>query len=117
MSSPWDDQQKPNEKSKLHGKTDKNHGIEHGAGAKVPPGLEDKKAEDPNADEVVPEAGASMAPADAPPEDALPLARGYPASKTIPFLPPVTNQHDTPMCVAYSSAYDQNQQDRPETGR
>jgi hypothetical protein len=41
----------------------------------------------------------------------------YPAYFYVGSVPPVTDQDGTPQCTAYSSAYDQNQQDRPELGR
>lgn len=42
----------------------------------------------------------------------------YPSSWVEPNTPPVTNQGTTPQCVAYSSAYDQNQRFdlRPRAG-
>jgi hypothetical protein len=40
-----------------------------------------------------------------------------PSLYTSPYLPPVLDQGSTPQCVAYSSSYDQNQEDRPEGGR
>jgi hypothetical protein len=44
-------------------------------------------------------------------------ATALPASYILPGLPPVTNQGATPECTAYSSAYEQNWQDRREFGR
>ncbi len=41
----------------------------------------------------------------------------FPSIFYIANQPPVTNQGTTPQCVAYSNAYDQNQQDRPEMGK
>jgi len=114
MPSPWDDKQKPKEKSKEHGKKDNGHGPhEHGRGVIVLPGLIDKKAEDPDADEDV-EAGPVLALAGSPLAGA-----GYPSYDYIPLKtrPPVTNQGTTPRCVAHASAYDQNQHDRPELGQ
>jgi len=119
MPSPWDDKQKPHEKSKFHGKKDKDHGPhERGLGAKVPPGLEDKKAEDPDADEQVPAVGASGL-ASAAGEEAIPLAGAYPSYAYVKLStrPPGTNQGTDPMCVPHASAYDQNQHDRPESGQ
>lgn len=113
MASPWDDKQKPHEKSKFHGRKDGEHGPhEHGMGAEVPPDPKNKKAEDPDADEDVPVAGTGIAAG-------LPLAGAYPSYDYIPLFtrPPVTNQGMTPRCVAHASAYDQNQHDRPELGQ
>jgi hypothetical protein len=40
-----------------------------------------------------------------------------PASYIVPSRPPITDQGPSPMCVAYSSAYEQNEQDQREHGR
>jgi C1A family cysteine protease len=62
--------------------------------------------------------GAKRNPAQAPAPHPLALAAvTYPSYYYITSVPPVTDQGTTPQCVAYSDAYDQNQQDRPELGR
>jgi hypothetical protein len=110
----WNDKQKPNQKSKEHGKKDHGHGPdEHGLG-----GDKDPKEHGPKQD---PDDLATIEPDEGEPETAVggePLASiTLPSSYYVPNPPPVTDQDGTPMCVAYSNAYDQNQQDRPEAGK
>ncbi len=94
MTKPdWNQSQKPNEKSPKH---------EHGP--KQAP--DDLSIVEPVDDEPAAVAGEPLAGATV-----------TPSSHIIPNVPPVTNQGTTPQCVAYSNAYDQNQQDRPELGR
>ena len=65
---------------------------------------------------------------DAPDERDYPLSALYasegltasvvlPASYAAPGMPPVLNQHATPMCVAYSSSAMKSWQDRPDGPR
>lgn len=117
MTKPdWNAIQNPGEKSKFHGKKDKTHGPhEHGLGGQRDEQHEHgpKQAPDdlsiPAVDDDV--AGEALAGA------GEPLVGAYPSVFSVPVVPPVTNQGTTPMCVAFSNAYDQNQQDRPELGR
>lgn len=121
MTSPWDDRQKPHEKSPFHGKRDKDDGAHGGHGAKehglgvdidrehMPPGLEKKVIEDPGADEEVPEAGSGG--------EILAGATAFGPKLTIPNRGPILDQDGTPRCVTYYSSKDQNQHDRPEMGR
>jgi len=44
-------------------------------------------------------------------------ASPLPASYRVPSRPPITDQGFSPMCVAYSAAYEQNEQDEREHGR
>jgi hypothetical protein len=120
MTSPWDDRQKPHEKSPHHGKRDADDGAhgghgtkEHGLGGQLPPGLAKKliqEVEDPNTD-VPEEEGETLAGA------SEPLAAAAPPSFLIPNRPPILDQGTTPRCVSFYSATDQNQHDRPEIGK
>lgn len=116
MTSPWDDKQKPNEKSKDHGKKDAQHNEhEHGLGGKKPdkpdkaPKLRDLLVS--SASVPVELINAAVAP------DTDVLAGGFPSFYYQPNRPPILNQGDTPMCVAYSNAADQAHMDRPEGGK
>lgn len=92
--SKWDERQKPHQKSKDHDKNDQGHGPkEHGLGAR-------KETRSPKA----------------PTADQATAALVFPAYYYVPSTPPVRDQGNTPQCTAYSSAYDQAQQDRPENG-
>lgn len=109
----WNQIQHPEEKSKDHGKKDKDHGDhEHGMGGERDPEHEHGPKQKPDdlsilePDEGEPEASATGEP-----------LMGYAASLYVPYPPPVTNQGTTPQCVAYSNAYDANQHDRPDLGR
>jgi C1A family cysteine protease len=108
MAKPeWNKRQHPEERSPEHGKRDHEHGPhEHGLGAERDPEHEHgpkQKDTDLSIEE---------------PEEGEPLAGvTYSAMLNIHNVPPVTDQDGTPQCVAYAGAYDQNQHDRPETGR
>ncbi len=94
--SKWDDLQKPNQKSKYHGKKDHVHNEkERGLGGKV----RGPKPQ-PSTSVGEPLAGATV----------------FPSYLYIGSRPPITDQGSTPRCVAFSNAYDQNQHDRPEAG-
>lgn len=91
----WDKEQKPDQRSKEHGKRDHGHGPkERGLGGKV---------RGPK-----PKVAASVT---------VVAAALYPSYFYVTNMPPVADQGSTPQCTAYSNAYDQNQHDRPETGR
>jgi C1A family cysteine protease len=116
----WNAKQKPHEKSKDHGKHDAEHGPhEHGLGGQRDPNHEHGPKQAPDdltiqepedgADPATPELEAGAEP--------LVAITAYPAIARIANVPPITDQGTTPMCVAYSNAYDQNQQDRPEMGK
>lgn len=110
----WDVIQQIDEKSPHHGKRDAEHGPhEHGLGAKEEQGHGKPLRYLAGLGFEVP-AGVDLETA---PEDTLAGLTAFPSSFYIPYVPPVTNQGTTPMCVAHSNAYDQNQQDRYETGQ
>jgi hypothetical protein len=112
MPRDWDKVQHPEERSPFHGKRNKDHGPhEHGLGAK--PETPQGKAKNYIEPEGV-ELPSSINQDD---EDALAALVTFPATFGIPWVPPVSDQDGKPQCVAYSSAYDQQQQDRPEAGR
>jgi len=110
----WAKIQKTDERSPFHGRRDSEHGPnEHGMGAQEehPQGKPFRFLA--GSGFVVP-VGVDLETA---PEDTLAGLTSFPSSYYIPYVPPVTDQGSTPQCVAYSSAYDQNQNDRYETGR
>jgi hypothetical protein len=103
MTSPWDQEQRSDERSKDHGKRDKDHNEhEHGTGARRSP-------DDPRdfpLEKFLASAGVQPA-----------AAIDFPATYLLPNRPPHRNQLDSPQCVAYSSGYDQSHLDRTELGR
>lgn len=111
MPHDWNAKQHPETKAKEHGKKDQAHGPhEHGQGG----------VRDPN------EPGPKQSPDDLtilePDDEPLTGATlaGVTASSSsfyIAWPPPVTDQRNSPRCVAHSNAYDQNQHDRRELGR
>src|ERR1700740_2553052 len=105
MTSPWDDKQKPNEKSKFHDKKDGGHGPhEFSGGAKKPV---DKTDAPTLKDFLVSAQAPSIVVATASIPDEV-LSIGAFVSKWYqPHRPPILNQHDTPMCVAYCNSSDQ----------
>lgn len=102
MTSPFDEKQKPGDRSPAHDKRDAKHNAnEHGLGAKPsPPDPRDYPFERFLAAAAMPAA-----------------ALEFPATYLVPNRPPVRNQGDTPQCVAYSSGSDQSHLDRSELGR
>jgi hypothetical protein len=112
MTKPdWNKRQHPEQKAKEHGKRDALHNEhEHGLGGERDPQRESL----PNQD-----AGDLTA---LEPEDSEPIVGLVDTTTSaswfyIPNCPPVRDQDGTPQCVAYSNAYDQAQQDRPEGGK
>jgi len=119
----WNQRQHREEKSPDHGKHDGDNQVgghgpdEHGLGGDGDQSHEHgpKQAPDDLSIQEAPDEPLGSATDTASGE---PLAAvTYPSSFYVTSVPPVTNQGTTPECVAYSNAYDQNQQDRPELGR
>jgi hypothetical protein len=102
MTKDYDKIQKPDEKSPEHDKKGQTHNKnERGLGAeKSPDDPKDYKVADLFAKE-----GIAAAAID------------FPDYYVIPNRPPIRNQGTSPMCVAYSSGYDQSHMDRPEIGK
>lgn len=110
----WDKVQKPEQRSKYHGKRDNGHGPhEHGLGGK-----RDPKPHGGTPESETPTGTTDSGTGGVGPESAASVAAGpFPSYFYVASTPPVTDQGTTPRCVAHSSAYDQNQHDRPELGR
>lgn len=101
MTSPWDENQKPDERSNEHGKKDAGHNErEHGLGGKESP----PDPRDYPLNKFLASAG-------------IAAAVQFPATYLLPNRPPHRDQGSSPQCVAYSSGYDQSHVDRPELGR
>ena len=115
MPSPWDDKQKPNEKSPEHGKKKDGHGPkEFGTGAKKPL----KKEDAPTFTTFLTDAAATpeeKANASLGDSEVL-VTSAFPSRWLQPNRPPILNQNDTPMCVAFCNSSDQAHMDRPEYG-
>lgn len=100
MPKDFDKLQKVNEKSPEDGLKDQTHNEhEHGLGAKQSP---DDPRDFKFENLMVKEGIAS--------------AIDFPSRYVIPNRPPIRNQGTSPMCVAYSSGYDQSHMDRREYG-
>jgi len=101
MPTDYDKVQKPNEKSPQDGKKGQSHNDkERGLGGQKSP--EDKR------DKTLTDFLASAAQA---------AVVDFTSTYATPNRPPIRNQGNTPMCVAYSSGYDQSHMDRPEVGK
>jgi len=120
VTSPWDDRQKPNERSKDHDKRDHGHGPhEHGLGGQKDDRPDAKKPKGKgDVETFLAElaAGPDLMAAAALP-DQLASTAAFPSSYYVPNPPPVRDQGLSPQCVAYSDGYDQAHMDRPEAGR
>ncbi len=122
MTKPdWNASQKPNEKSPEHGKHGQGHGPdEHGLGGQRDPDHEHgpkQKPDDLSIIELVDEPLGSITDPELGAVDEPLTGVTYASTFYIGSVPAVTDQGTTPQCVAFSNAYDQNQQDRPELGR
>lgn len=112
----FDHLQRPDQKTKDHGKKDQQHNEhERGLGAK---GDEKPGKHIGHYNAALQLLGPDGEPLGATEAGEEPLSGlVLPERFTIPRVPPVTDQGSSPRCVAHSNAYDQNQHDRAELGR
>src|SRR4051812_39411295 len=98
MPSPWDDKQKPNERSPFHDKKDKNHNEhEHGLGGRKPDKEHEDRAKRADSLEVLLVA-ASIPTTLATAADDSPVLAGFAAYWYQTNRPPITDQGSTSRC-------------------